>query len=353
MNSILPASLQLEDYGWSAHFRRAEADLNLIDPLRVRVMAVHRDTLDVASPAFSGRIPPTLDAAGEDRPTVGDWLAINSATHRILAIYPRFSLFKRRGAGSAARIQLIAANVDTVLIVTSTNQDFNIARLERYLAIAHEAQVTPVIVVTKADLVDDPQDYVRQAMAVQRGVIVEAMDARDASALRPLSPWFGVGQTIALMGSSGVGKSTIVDSLLEHAVQDTSGIREDDSRGRHTTTGRSLHRISTGAWLIDTPGMRELQIVDASDGIAQVFEDVAALISQCRFSDCTHQTEPGCAVQAALETGTLDMARFKRFQKLQREERFNSEQVHEAHARARKFGKMAKQAMRDKQQREW
>jgi ribosome biogenesis GTPase / thiamine phosphate phosphatase len=345
MNTTSPAALQLEDYGWSTHFRRADAELNLHNPLRVRVTAVHRDAFDVAGPEFAGRIPPRFD----EPVTTGDWLAIERETLRIRTIYPRFSLFKRRSAGHNATVQLIAANVNTVLIVTSANVDFNVARLERYLAIALEAEVTPVIIITKADLADDASDYVHRAQAIRAGVLVEALDARSSVTVNRLSPWLARGQTVALLGMSGVGKSTLVNTLMGGAVQDTSAIREDDARGRHTTTGRSLHRAPSGVWLMDTPGMRELQIVDASDGIDSVFDDVAALMRACRFSDCTHGNEPGCAVREAVEAGTLDADRLRRYEKLLREERRNSEQIHEAHARNRKFGLMGRNAMKHKQ----
>jgi ribosome biogenesis GTPase / thiamine phosphate phosphatase len=168
------------------------------------------------------------------------------------------------------------------------------------------------------------------------------VNARDPDVAERLKPWLGRGQTIALMGSSGVGKSTIVNSLMQDNVQGTQGIREDDARGRHTTSGRSLHLMPSGAWLMDTPGMREIQVVDVADGIDTVFDDVTELIAQCRFSDCHHQNEPGCAVREAIEAGTLDPARLLRFEKLKREERYNSEELHVAHARNKAFGKMTR-----------
>ena len=319
-------------------------------------MAVHRDALDVAGPDYAGRIPLThMSADEEDRPTTGDWLAFDSTTRRTMAIYPRSSLFKRRSAGTANRMQLIAANVDTVFFVSSANHDFNVSRLERYLALAHEAKVLPVVVITKIDLVEDAAAFIENARAIRQGLLVEAIDARDPHGLGPLAPWLGRGQTIALMGSSGVGKSTIVNTMMGTSIQATQGIREDDAKGRHTTSGRSLHRMPPGAWLMDTPGMRELQIVDASLGIDAVFDDLTALALKCRFTDCHHGNEPGCAVREAVEAGTIDPGRLKRFQKLRREERKNSEAVHEAHDRYRKFGKLAKkvQAEKVKRTRDW
>ncbi len=337
------------DFGWNAHFQVQLADSEVESLRPVRVIAVHRDALEVAAPDFEDRVAP-LAAGDEDEAaaTAGDWLLIDAATHRPVRVLARRSVFKRKGAGKERRVQLIAANADTLLIVTSANQDFNPARLERYLALAAEAEVMPVVVITKADLAGDAASYVSTARRLMPGLVVEAFDARSPDAAAQLAPWFGRGQTLALLGSSGVGKSTIVNSLAGQLVQDTRGIREDDAKGRHTTTGRSLHRLANGAWLMDTPGMRELQLIDAADGIDEVFEDVTRLFAACRFSDCTHVNEPGCAVQGALASGALDEERLRRYQKLQREERRNSESIADSRARARRFGKMAKRVFAEK-----
>ena len=349
MNTNEAPRITLADFGWTQFYKTAETDPAFAGTIPVRVMAVHRDALDVAGPDFSGRIHQSLQHGDEEgRPTIGDWIAINPQTQRIAALYPRKSLFKRRNAGKTNRLQLIAANVDTVFIVTSANMDFNVARLERYLALAHEAGVLPVVIITKADLVDDLTPFLDAARAIRHDLLIEAIDSRNPDDMVRLAPWLAKGQTVALMGSSGVGKSTIINCLLESSVQDTQGIREGDSRGRHTTSGRSLHRMQTGGWLIDTPGMREIQVVDVAGGIETVFDDIAALAAECRFSNCQHTSEPGCAVQAAIKSGTLEPDRLERFQKLQREERHNTEMLYEAHARAREFGKMAKRVMADK-----
>lgn len=333
--------LTLKDFGWSAHFQAQLGDDDA-EAMPLRVVAVHRDALEVAGPGFEGRVAPLAPDDDGDVATVGDWLLAEAATQRPVRLLERRSVFKRKSAGTGRRVQLIAANVDTLILVTSANQDFNPARLERYLALAREAEVAPLVVITKADLAGDVADYVSAARGLMPGLLVEALDARGGEAGRVLAPWLARGQTLALLGSSGVGKSTLVNTLSGQALQATLGIREDDAKGRHTTTGRSLHRLTCGAWLMDTPGMRELQLIDAAGGIDEVFEDVTQLFTACRFSDCTHANEPGCAVQAALASGALDGERLKRYQKLLREERHNSESIADARARSRKFGKMAK-----------
>ncbi len=194
----------------------------------------------------------------EERATVGDWLLLDRSTNRLVRLLERKSLFKRKEPGTGRSIQLIAANVDTVLIVSSCNQDFNQARLERYLALAREAQVQPIVVLTKADLADDPGSYVTKVVKLLPGLLVECLEARSGADVAKLEPWCGQGQTVALLGSSGVGKSTLINALAGEDVQAISGIREGDAKGHHTTTGRSLHRLPTGGWLLDTPGMREL-----------------------------------------------------------------------------------------------
>lgn len=342
-------TLSLADYGWSPLFNSTREDTAFNATIPVRVMAVHRDAYDVAAPDFSGRIKATLSTTDEEaRPTVGDWLAIEPATKRIAGLYPRYSLFKRRNAGRTNRLQLIAANVDTVFIVTSFNMDFNIARLERYLALAHEAKVFPVLLITKIDLIADIAPFLEEAYSLKNDLVILSINARDSNGLDTLQPWLSNGKTVALMGSSGVGKSTIINSLLGREAQATKDIRDADSRGRHTTSGRSLHRIDTGTWLIDTPGMREIQVVDSADGVDKVFDDVTTLAAACRFSNCNHNGEPGCAVERAIEAGTLDPDRLSRFQKLQSEERINTKSMYEVQDRARFTAKISRGATKEK-----
>jgi len=263
----------------------------------------------------------------------------------------RKSLFKRRAAGVQSREQLIAANVDTLFIVSSCNLDFNEARLERYLAIAREARVMAIIVLTKADLVDDAGDYVRRASRLAPSLQVEAVNALQGDMLACLEPWLQRGQTVALLGSSGVGKSTLTNTLLGAGQIATQSIRENDAHGRHTTTARSMHRLPGGAWLLDTPGMRELQLTDVRSGLDDVFSEIAMLAETCRFSDCRHDDEPGCRVQAAIHAGEIDPERLQRWRKLTREEAFNKTSIAERRSRDKAFGRMVKSVMNEKKSR--
>jgi ribosome biogenesis GTPase len=262
----------------------------------------------------------------------------------------RQSLFKRRAAGTGRKTQLIAANVDTVFIVSSCNQDFNEARLERYLVLAKQANVFAVVVLTKADLCDDPDSFAHRALQLLPSLRVETVNALDAESTRKLGPFCGTSQTVVLLGSSGVGKSTLVNILTESEATETQPTRDDDDRGRHTTTGRAFYRLKDGGWLIDTPGMREIQLTDVASGINEVFGEIEAIARNCRYGDCGHESEPGCAILAAIEHGEIDEARLTRWRKLGAEERRNNETLAERRARDKDFGKMVRTVMREKQE---
>ena len=244
-------------------------------------------------------------------------------------------------------MQRIAANIDTAFIVSSCNQNFNIARLERYIALAFEADITPVIVLTKADLAPIAQRYAEEAQAISELVSIVTLDARGDEPKTKLSEWCKPGKTVAFLGSSGVGKSTLTNALAGTQSIETRAIREDDAKGRHTTTRRQLHAVPGGCVVLDTPGMRELQLTDALSGIGDVFSDIQALSGQCRFSDCQHLTEPGCAVLSAIETGEVDAARLGRWQKLMAEEAFNSASLAERRSKDKKFGKTIRQIKKE------
>ena len=329
---------ELESLGWRGFFAsQVDADTAL-EP--ARILAVHRGRVEVAGENYRDSVALTGNSA-DLAITVGDWVLVDRDGPRIDRVLDRFGVFKRGAAGTSGTIQLIAANVDTLFIVTSANRDFNVARLERYLAVAHEAGAYPLIVITKADMAESIEPYVARARALGDSLPVEAMDAREPDDVDTLRPWCGPGQTVAVLGSSGVGKSTLINTLTG-AGQDTREVREDDQRGRHTTTSRSMHGLPQGGWLVDTPGMRELRLVDSGGALDDVFSEIAALAADCRFSDCRHEAEPGCAVRAAIDDGALDHERLDRFRKLQAEDRRNSETVAERRARDRNLGQLYK-----------
>lgn len=329
----------LERLGWGPVFaRQIDADALTVTP-PVRVVAVHRSGLHVSGDGIEERIPPGPEA------TVGDWLLMDRARPRSSQVLERKSLIKRRAPGTGREVQLIAANIDTVFVVTSCNTDFNIARLERYVALSFEADIKPVIVLTKADLADNPAPYVTAAQAISDRVPVVALDARGDEPAQALADWCKPGRTVAFLGSSGVGKSTLTNALLSAQAIATQGIREDDAKGRHTTTRRELHVTPGGCLVLDTPGMRELQLTDAANGIADVFEDIEAMAAQCRFADCQHETEPGCAIRTAVDDDRLDPARLARWRKLQAEDAFNSASLAERREKDRAFGKLVRSAV--------
>ncbi|WP_066094012.1 ribosome small subunit-dependent GTPase A [Xanthomonas massiliensis] len=268
--------------------------------------------LRVESPAAWQR--PRFPA--HERAAVGDWVLVAGGS--IVALLPRRSAIKRGAAGEHYHQQVIAANVDTVFVVTGLDDDFNPRRLERYLLLVGSGGAEPVIVLTKADLGADAAAALAQVAGL--GVAARALDARDPAAVQAaLAPWLGPGRTIALVGSSGVGKSTLTNTLLGEQRMRTAAVRRGDSRGRHTTTHRALLALADGSCLIDTPGMRELKPTGEETLADGGFEDIEALAAQCRFRDCAHQGEPGCAVQAAIAAGSLAPARLASYRKLRAE----------------------------------
>jgi len=312
----------------------------------VRIATVHRDR--VVGFSDIGTLELTLDPGITTAAVgVGDWVLCAPDQHRLVRVLDRQTELTRGTEYHTGEKQLIAANLDTLFITSSCNNDFNPARLERYLALAHDAMITPVIVLTKADQCDDPDAYVDQARLLGRDLEVIAMDAKNDDVPALLAPWCGKGQTVALAGSSGVGKTTLANALTggNAATQD---IREDDARGRHTTTGRSLHAMRTGGWLIDTPGMRGLGVAEVAFGIDATFPEISELAETCKFRDCDHETEPGCAVQAAIEKGEVDPDRLKRFKKLKRENEQATQTIAQARDRSRKLGKMYRSAIKKK-----
>ncbi|MDH5511438.1 MAG: ribosome small subunit-dependent GTPase A [Nitrospinota bacterium] len=281
-----------------------------------------------------------------EQPIIGDWILLDSDGVPYLLL-ERSTLLERNAPGTGGGRQLMAANVDTLFIVSGLDRDFNLSRIERYLALAVENGVRPVVVLTKADLNPDHEKLCREVERLYENVVAVALDARDSdTASSTLMPWIGPGETVAFMGSSGVGKSTLINSLLSQRMQETKEISQVDERGVHTTTERAMFPLAGGGWLLDTPGMRQLRLSESGDGLAEVFNDIEELAHKCRFGDCRHQGEPACAVEAAVESGELDKRRLTNYQKLQREQSILKEKIHERHKRERKFGRMVKDAER-------
>ena len=328
----------LQGLGWQNFFAQQISVDEMAAMPPVRVTEVHRSGLRVLGDGIDAMVPPRADA------TVGDWLLLDRDLPSASRLLERKSLIKRRAAGHDRSIQLIAANLDTAFVVTSCNLDFNMARLERYIALAFDAGVTPVVLLTKPDLCDDPGSYVEQAQTISKDVVVLTLNAKSEEPREKLAPWCRPGQTVAFLGSSGVGKSTLTNALSGAEKVATQAIREDDSKGRHTTSHRQLHILPNGCAVLDTPGVRELQLTEAETGVAEVFSDLDALSLDCRFNNCKHTTEPGCAVLAALERGAIDAARLGRWRKLVAEDQHNTASLAQRRSKDKAFGKMVKQA---------
>lgn len=317
----------LEDLGWTdSHTIDFEphAAEGLV-PARIAVQ--HRGVFIVLSElgelraVAAGRLSHEASGAG-DLPAVGDWVAIAPRPHEggatIQAVLPRRTKFSRKVAWAAAEEQVVASNVDVVFLLTSLNEDFNLRRMERYLTLAWESGAQPVIVLTKTDLSDKVDLRVLEVEAIAFGVPVHAISSITGDGLDLIRSYLAPGRTIALLGSSGVGKSTLVNTLAGEELLAVKELRED-GEGRHATTHRQLVLLPEGGLVLDTPGMRELQLWESSDGLGETFSDIEELAARCRFNDCAHRTEPGCAIQAALEDGTLELGRWASYGKLQRE----------------------------------
>ncbi len=326
----------LTDLGFSEFFASQFESHHMQERIPARVARGDRELYHVLTDAdaapvraeVSGRLRhEALEAA--DYPAVGDWVAITppeGGTTLIQAVLPRATSFTRKAPGRETIEQVVAANVDTVFLVAGLDHDFNLRRMERYLVSARESGAEPVLVLNKADvlLAADPGSFavrLAETEEIAGGAPVHALSAQTGEGLAPLQAYLGRGRTIALLGMSGVGKSTLVNALLGEERQAIAPVRDQDQRGRHTTTHRELVRMREGAWLLDTPGMRVLALWGGEEGVTAAFGDVESYAARCRFGDCRHAGEPGCAVGAALASGELTEGRYASWQKLEREAR--------------------------------
>ncbi len=329
--------IDLVNYGFTVN---NDLEENLDGCIPARVTEVHRELFKVISSygesnaRIKGSFYNKLNAS-EDFPAVGDFVALRyneCGDSQIVRVYPRKSKFSRpdysgHAAGYVKTIleQVVAANFDYVFIMASLNYDFNVNRILRYITVSWESGGTPVVLLTKADLVEDYSEQLEQVRQQAIGVPVYAVSAVTKEGLEQLQQYMKPSSTVVFLGSSGVGKSTLVNALAGEEIMNVSDIRVEDSKGRHTTTHRQLIMLKNGVMIIDTPGMRELGMWDVEEGLGEAFSDIEKLFAECRFSDCTHQGEPGCAIQSAIASGVLERTRWKNYLGLKSEARFTED----------------------------
>lgn len=337
----------LSALGWSPFFEEEWRKVEEHGTLPARVIEEQKGHYRVAAEGgelwgeLAGKWHRATQAGGE-MPAVGDWVKIrprfNEGRATVISVLPRRSKFSRKVPGDVVQEQVVACNMDVAFLVTSLNDELNLRRIERWLTLIWDSGATPAVLLTKADLCADVAAQVTAVEAVAPGVSVRALSSKSGAGLEIFEDTLTEGKTGVLLGSSGVGKSTLVNWLVGRALQATREVREDDAKGRHTTTARRLIRLPSGGMVIDTPGMRELQIWEGEDGLTNAFEDIGALAATCRFSDCQHANEPSCAIQGALKAGTLNRDRYESYSKLLREVQFQ----------ARKTDKFAQSAEKSK-----
>ena len=320
--------MDIKDYGFTEDMKSEN-----MAAVPARVTAVHKERYQVVCEygELYARLKTKEYYGGyEEFPTTGDFVLINyiaNGDSQIIATLPRKTFFLRRNPTPGRGEQVVAANFDYVFIMQSLNMDFNEKRLERYLTLAWQSGATPVIVLTKADLVEEYAHYISAVERVAFGVNVHIVSAKTGDGIEELMGYLKPSKTIVFLGSSGVGKSSLVNRLAGEEIMAVSGIREDDSKGRHTTTHRQLIMLKCGAMIIDTPGMRELGMWDVSSGLEEAFTDVEKYLGKCKFNDCKHITEPGCAIRAAIESGELSRERWNSYCNLKNEAKYSDDKM--------------------------
>jgi ribosome biogenesis GTPase len=328
--------MNISELGWNGFFESHFNEVKQGEQIPARVSCQHKNRYDILcehgtmTATVSGRFQHESTFIA-DYPAVGDWVVISArpdeGTATIHRVLPRKSSFSRKailaggrkGVGGQTEEQILASNIDTVFLVSGLDQDFNIRRIERYVSIAWDSGASPVVILNKADVCREVEERVGEVESVAIGVPVHAISATEKTGLDGIRPYLAPGKTVVFLGSSGVGKSTIINSIVGEDILRTGGLRRGDQRGRHTTTYREMIVLPSGAIVIDTPGMREIQLWSDDDGVSRTFADIAEFAEKCRFRDCKHQGEPGCAVIQALEDGSLDEGRYESYLKLQKE----------------------------------
>ncbi len=350
--------MNIKDYGLKDNMMPDLEDGKII----ARIIATHKDRFEIVCDKGKGfaqiKRGYYYDNPDSIYPTTGDFVKIewnDTGNSMIYDTLKRVSYFSRTASSSdrkkelhSQHEQLVAANFDYVFIMQSLNNNFNLNRIERYLSMAWQSGGVPVIILTKSDLVDNVQDYIDEVESVAIGVDIYAISSVTKEGYEDIKKYFSKGKTIVFLGSSVVGKSTLVNNLYGEEVMKTSEIREDDSRGRHTTTSRNLIMLPSGAMIIDTPGMRELGMWDAGEGISITFQDIEELTRMCRFSDCTHTNEPGCKILEAIENGELSEERFRQYIKLKNESDYNTDSEQYLKNKKEKFKQIAKTNRKNK-----
>ena len=320
--------MELKDYGF-----RPDMITEDMQGIPARITAVHKERYALVceqGETFGRLKTKEYYVDTEEFPTAGDFVMIQynpDGDSLIIKTLPRRTYFSRRDPTPGRGEQAVASNFDHVFVIQSLNHDFNERRMERYLTVAWQSGAVPVVVLTKADLVDDCSSYILAAQRLAVGTAVHAVSSKTGEGLEALADYMKPGMTSVFLGSSGVGKSSLVNALAGEGIMAVNGIREDDSKGRHTTTHRQLIMLKSGAMIIDTPGMRELGMWDVSEGIAESFSDIEQYLGRCRFSNCRHQTEPGCAIRAALESGELPIERWQSYNKLRSEAEYSDDKI--------------------------
>jgi ribosome biogenesis GTPase len=355
--------MQLEALGFDSFFQNAANGALSQDMRLARVLTVDRDSYLIqgadAAPVrgeVAGRLLFNTESA-MNFPAVGDWVAahyFDDDTFAVIQdILPRKTVLKRKTSGKKVAYQMIAANIDTAFIVQSLNGDFNLRRLERYLVMIHDGGIEPILLLSKSDLVasGDMDEKVRSVHAVMTGLPVLAVSSKSGAGIEDFKKRLTMGKTYCLVGSSGVGKTTLLNGLLGESAFETRSVRQKDGRGRHATSRRQLVFLANGAMIIDTPGMRELGNIGVETGLQDVFEDIKLLAAECRYRDCSHMDVKGCAVEAAVKAGTLPKDRYQSYIKLARESRYNEMSYLEKRRRDKAFGKMVKSVMKNKKNR--